>query len=147
MPEAAVPDRRPIRRGLGPLFRQRWLRRATIGLAAAILLVGGLGVLSLRRTRLVETFDQPASVTYRDGYQHTATLWHITGVGTPVGLGPDHYEVLLGSSSSYGHTVRLGATGFDPTDLPVSWEPDGAWLVYGSGHRVFVPAEEFLFGR
>jgi hypothetical protein len=41
----------------------------------------------------------------------------------------------------------LDATGFDPTDLDVLWEADGARLTYGSGHQVFVPAEEFLFGR
>jgi hypothetical protein len=117
------------------------------GLVALVLLAGGLGVLSLRRTKLVETFDQPRSVTYRDGYRHQATLWHITGVGTPVGFGPDHYEVVLGASSTHGHVVQLDATGFDPTDLDVSWEVTGARLTYGSGHQVFVPAEEFLFGR
>ncbi len=76
-----------------------------------------------------------------------AALWHVTGVGTPVGFGPDHYEVLLGTSTEYGHIVQFEASDFDPEDLHVTWVTAGATLGYGSGHRVFVPAEEFLGGR
>lgn len=129
---------------LGRQLRRRWLRRVLLGLMVAIVLLAGAGTLSTRRTKLVSTFEQPASVDYRDGDRHKATLWHITGVGTPVGLGPDHYEVLLGTTTRYGHIVRLEALGFDPTDLAVSWQVSGVWLLYGSGHQLFVPADRFV---
>jgi hypothetical protein len=127
---------------------RRWVK--WVGAVAVVLgLLVGTMVLSWRRTKIVETFKQPASVEYPDGGRYAVRLYRITGWGTPLGLGPDHYELLLGGSDveDYGHGVDFIATGIDPADIVVEWSTEGATIVYGSGHEVFVPLEWYDGGR
>ena len=114
-------------------------------LTGALVLVFAAALVAWPRTGVVEVHTQPSTVVYaEDTATHVAVL-----VRTHAPVGVDRHAVVLGKDPSgrYGHHVRLEATDVDPTDLSVEWVADGAWLVYGSGHRVFVPATFFLGGR
>jgi hypothetical protein len=128
-------------------WQRPWLRRIVVVGVCLVALAVGLFVLQLRRPSEVQRFQQPEAVTYADGRRHIAVLHHIETPGSMLGLSSDHYELLLGSSADHGHVVTIEAGGLDPTDLDVTWEPDGARVTYGSGHELFVPAEAFTFGR
>lgn len=123
------------------------MRRWVKWVGAVVVVLGLLVVLSWRRTKVVETFEQPESVEYADGGSYAARLIQVRSLGAGVGLGPDHYEVWLGRTADYGHRVELAATGSDPADITVEWATEGATIVYGAGHEVFVPAEWYLGGR
>lgn len=126
-------------------------------LLVGLIVVAACGAVALLwpRTTVVKVFEQPPAVAYADGSPHVAVLRHIHAPIAAVRLSGDgfsvqnHYEVVLGRDpgGDYGHRVRLDATGMDPAELTVEWAPDGAWLDYRSGHRVFVPASSFIGGR
>lgn len=116
-------------------------------IAVAVVFGGTLLVLVWPQVSTVEEFHQPESLTYPDGQSHDAVLEHHYSFASEIGIRSDRYKVRLGASAitrGYGHVVELDVMGGDPEDLAVEWELEGAWLNYGSGHRVFVPAESFL---
>lgn len=124
-------------------------RHLWVLMASVIIVIGGAIVLVWPRSTTLAVHRQPESVDYPDGRVHVAVLRRRYSLATSLGLRSEAYEVKLGSGADagYGHAVRLVVTGGDPEDLVVEWEPEGAWLIYGTGHRVFVPAESFLGGR
>ncbi|WP_416901806.1 hypothetical protein [Micromonospora echinospora] len=140
----------PVGRG-----RHRHLLRVAVVLALVCGVVAAAVVLWWPRTTVVRVVDQPSEVVYADGSRHFAVLTHVRAPIAAIRLlgeassAVDHYAVVLGRDpgGSYGHRVRLDATGMDPADLTVEWTSDGVWLSYPSGHRVFVPATRFTGGR
>jgi hypothetical protein len=125
--------------------------RLVAGLLAAVVVLAAIALaLGLPRTTVVRTSSQPAGVVYpTDRTTHVAVLRHVRSPMAAVGLGADHYEVVLGRdpSGGYGHRVRVEATGADASQFTVEWTTEGAWLAYPTGHRLFVPARSFLHGR
>ncbi|XTZ15178.1 hypothetical protein ACQSSU_27670 [Micromonospora echinospora] len=135
--------------------RRRHPRWTVVVLALVCCVVAAAVVLWWPRTTVVRVVDQPSEVVYADGSAHFAVLTHVRAPIAAIRLSQDassavnHYAVVLGRDpgGSYGHRVRLDATGMDPTELTVEWTADGVWLSYPSGHRVFVPATHFTGGR
>ncbi len=107
------------------------------------------------RATVLKVISQPPGVGYADDSTHVAVLKRVRApIAVPQlpnvdASALDHYEVVMGRdpSGGYGHHIRIEATGADPADLTVEWTADGAWLVYRSGHRLFVPAKYFIGGR
>lgn len=134
---------------------RRWRLWLVVGFAAllvVIVLAVTVIVVWWPRTTEVETFTQPDTVTYTDGLDpHHASLYRRYSYAEDVGLpfaDEKHYLVLgAHAPAQYGHVVEVDITGSDPTDLTVEWEPDGAWITYGTGHRLFVPADSFMGTR
>jgi hypothetical protein len=118
--------------------RRTWLMVA----AAGVVVAGGVAALTWPRTTTVKTMT--ATVDYADGGEHLAIVQHVEA---PVGV--DHFEVVLGRdpSGTYGHRVRLEATGLDPESVSIRWAKDNAILTYASGHQLTVPARAFTGGR
>lgn len=137
------PSRPPTYHGLAAVAGAAGAAVAVLG--AVLLLVA----LSWPQRDAIDSFQQPVTVQYDDGSVHYATRWRIHSPAAPVGLGDDHHVMVLGSdpSGAYGHPVRFAALGSEPTELTVRWAPEGAFIDYGSGHRVFVPARWFTGGR
>ena len=102
------------------------------------------------RTTVVRVLHQPAGVVYGGG-ERVAVLKHVRApvVALDLLVGADHYDLVLGGDpqGAYGHYVRLDASGMDPSQLTIEWKPEGVWLSYPTGHRLFVPAKSFSFGR
>jgi hypothetical protein len=150
MNDRAAPAGRP-----GSAGRGRRPLGSTLIIAAVCGAVLAVVALWWPRTTVLKVISQPPGVQYADDSAHVAVLKHVrapiaalqfSNVGNPA---VDHYEVVLGRDpgGGYGHHIRIAATGADPADLTVDWTTDGAWLVYRSGHRLFVPARFFIGGR
>ena len=116
--------------------------RVRLIVALAVVLVASVAVLTWPRTTTVKTMT--ATERYGEDGGHVAVLKH---VHAPLGI--DHWVVVMGRDpgGGYGHRVRLEATGVDPSSVAVEWTQDDATLVYGTGHRVTVPARFFTGGR
>ncbi|MFB9544785.1 hypothetical protein [Micromonospora sagamiensis] len=135
--------------------RRRRPLRAAIIVALVCGVVAAAVLLWWPRTTVVRVVDQPSGIGYADGSAHFAVLTHVRAPIAAIRLSEggssavDHHAVVLGRdrSGGYGHRVRFDATGMDPADLTVEWTAEGVWLSYGSGHRVFVPANQFTGGR
>ncbi|MDI6104748.1 hypothetical protein QLQ12_39775 [Actinoplanes sp. NEAU-A12] len=117
-------------------------RRVWLILALAVVLVAGVAVLTWPRVTTVKTMT--ATEHYGEDGGHVAVLKHVHAP-----LGTDHWEIVMGRdpSGGYGHGVRLDATGVDASSVVVEWGKDDATIVYGSGHRLTVPARFFTGGR
>ena len=150
MNDIAAPAGRPASAGRG-----RRPRRSTLVIAAVCGVVVAAVALWWPRTTVIRVISQPPGVVYADDSTHVAVLKRVRAPMAALPLpnldtsALDHYEVVMGRdpSGGYGHHVRIEATGADPADLTVEWTADGAWLVYQSGHRLFVPAKYFTGGR
>jgi hypothetical protein len=147
---AAAPAGRagPSRRGRRPV-------RPTLIIAAGCAVVVAAVVLCWPRTTVLKVLSQPPGVQYADDSTHVAVLKHVRAPIAALQFlnvdtsAVDRYEVVMGRDpgGGYGHRIRIEAAGADPADLTVEWTTDGAWLVYRSGHRLFVPAKYFIGGR
>jgi hypothetical protein len=117
-------------------------RRLPLILALAVVLAAGVTVLTWPRVTTVKTMT--ATERYGEDGEHVAILQH---VHAPVGV--DHWQVVIGRDpgGGYGHVVRLDASGVDPSSVVAEWGKDHATLVYGTGHRLAVPARFFTGGR
>ncbi len=126
---------------------------------AAVVLAAVIGVVAVAlcwpRTTVVKVISQPPGVVYADGSVHVAVVKRVRAPIAAVQSAAnsrfvlDRHEVVLGRDpgGGYGHRVSVEATGLDPAALTVEWTPEGAWLAYPSGHRMFVPAKSFIGGR
>lgn len=117
-------------------------RRVLLILALAVVLGAGVAVLTWPRVTTVKTMT--ATETYGEGRRHVAVLKHVHAP-----LGTDYWKIVMGrdTSGNYGHMVQLDASGVDPGSVSVEWGKDDATLVYGTGHRLTVPARFFTGGR
>src|SRR5262245_33736509 len=90
---APAPPAPPVPRSSGP---PKWLTRTLVTVISLVVLIVGFAVgsfvLHLRRPEKVQTFEQPATVSYADNSSHVAVLWHVETVGSQLGLSGDHYE-------------------------------------------------------
>ena len=123
----------------------RW-RILLVAAAAVSILVAAVLIVWWPQTTELERFAQPDTITYSDGFGHAAILRRHHSMLTSIGFANESYDILFGVTDgriSYGHTVDVDFTGADPSDITVEWEPDGAWINYATGHRVFVPEEAF----
>ncbi|SNY74300.1 hypothetical protein SAMN04244553_0222 [Nocardia amikacinitolerans] len=136
-----VPEKQP---GIGPSSR-RWL----IALAVCLVLtVAGALVFAdtvMRDTEQVQRFEQPADVRYADGSTHYIGLIEVRSA---LFHRQRPYQIYAGRypHMGYGHFVDV------PSDhrlviSVVDWQTDGVRVHFDSAPAVFIPAENFTFGR
>ncbi|HEY7486581.1 MAG TPA: hypothetical protein VH912_19105 [Streptosporangiaceae bacterium] len=95
--------------------------------------------------QVISQVQQPASVRYPDGVRHVAG---VRSVRSWLFRRHEPYELVVGSSLSYGHVLRLDiAGGPAPVIAGATWDANGVRVRLRSGHEVFVPARYFLNGR
>jgi hypothetical protein len=122
------------------------------GFAAGFVVALGvtLGVLALdglaRDRDVVSQVRQSAGVKYPDKAGHVAVLWSVRSF---VFKRREPYELLVGTTPTYGHRLKIDArgTGGPQAIVSTAWDPRGVLVRLRSGHEVFVPARYFLYGR
>ncbi|MEV4091684.1 hypothetical protein [Streptosporangium saharense] len=119
--------------------------KAPLRLLGALVLGVALGVgLSVAacwpRSEVLHRSTQPPTVAYGDGSSHLLALVRRSSL-----FGESH-EIVVGRdpSLSYGH--RVGVEVSAPVRA-AEWTEAGVRVSFGTGHELFVPAEQFVGGR
>lgn len=93
---------------------------------------------------------QPAAVRYPDHRQHYVEVVRSRSTWDALRGEDNTYSVTAGSDPSLSadiHIVTFSATGTDSPRVRVRWRRDGIHVRFPSGHTVYIPAREFLYGR
>jgi hypothetical protein len=112
---------------------------ASAAALALILLVGPS--ISVRTEILHQETSRDSGVTYEhSGAQwsselYLVELWHLTGTGYELHLGPD--------AASYYYPVEVGFGSSSPAIREVTWLPDAVDVTFTTGDTVHVPADNF----
>ncbi|MEV0343754.1 hypothetical protein AB0H49_32555 [Nocardia sp. NPDC050713] len=136
----SVPEKQP---GMGPNSRCRF-----IAFPVCLVLAAGALIFAdalMRDTEQLQRFEQPADVCYADGSTHYIGLIEVRSAlfhrQLPYWIYAGRYPEM-----GYGHFVDV------PSDhrlviSVVDWEPEGVRVHFDSAPAVFIPAENFTFGR
>lgn len=113
-------------------------------MCGAALTAAAAAVLWWPLTETVHTSRQPPRVTYADDSRHYAGLIRDRTLS-----GDASYRLTVGRDPglSYGHTLPVGSTPGESGIESARWTGAGLRIEFGTGHILFVPAEQFTHGR
>ncbi|MCP2288751.1 hypothetical protein [Nocardia amikacinitolerans] len=99
----------------------------------------------VRDTEQVQRFEQPADVRYADGSTHYIGLIEVRSALFDRLLS---YKIYSGRypHMGYGHFVDVSSDHRLVVSV-VDWQTDGVRVHFDSAPAVFIPAENFTFGR
>ncbi|WP_431964702.1 hypothetical protein [Nocardia sp. bgisy134] len=136
-----VPEKQP---DVGPSSRRRFVALAVclvLAVAGALVFADTL----MHDTEQLQRFEQPADVRYADGSTHYIGLIEVRSALFHRRL---PYEIYAGRypNMGYGHFVDV------PSDhrlviSVVDWQPEGVRVHFDSAPALFIPTENFTFGR